>query len=127
MSGRLVLDTDIIIEYLRERPKAVEYVENLESELFVSAITVAELYAGVKGKGEEKALGRFLSAFEVLPVTKETARLGGDYRRTYGPSHGTGLAEASIAAAVEDLGLEFVTFNRKHFPMVSRLTVPYGR
>lgn len=127
MSGRLVLDTDIIIEYLRERPKAVEYVENLESELFVSAITVAELYAGVKGKGEEKALGRFLSAFEVLPLTKEMARLGGDYRRKYGPSHGTGLADALIAAAVEGGGMEFASFNQRHFPMVSRLTVPYER
>lgn len=127
MSGRLLLDTDVIIEYLRDRPKAIEYFENLESELFVSSISVAELYAGVKGKREEETLERFLAAFDVLPMTKEVARLGGNYRREYGPSHGTGLADALIAATVEKHSVEFASFNRKHFPMVSKLTVPYER
>lgn len=127
MSGRLLLDTDVIVEYLRDRPKAVEYVENLESELFVSAISVAELYAGVKGKREEAALERFLTAFEVLPVTGDIARLGGSYRREYGPSHGTGLVNALIAATVENQGAGFASFNRKHFPMISEITMPYER
>ncbi len=127
MPSRLLLDTDIIVEYLRERPQTVEYVENLRSDIFVSAITVAELYAGVKGGREEEALEKFLLAFDILPVTTEIARLGGDYRREYGPSHGTGLADALIAATAEVHGIELSSFNRKHFPMVSRFMAPYER
>lgn len=113
MSGRLLLDTDVIIEYLRERPKAVEYVENLESELYV----------GVKGRREEEALEKFLLAFDVLPVMREIARLGGSYRREYGSSHGTGLADALIAATAKKRGVGLSSFNRKHFPMVSMIVV----
>ncbi|MCA1719025.1 MAG: type II toxin-antitoxin system VapC family toxin, partial [Actinobacteria bacterium] len=49
------------------------------------------------------------------------------YRRDYGPSHGTGLADALIAATTEETGADLVTFNRRHFPMISRITVPYER
>ena len=60
-------------------------------------------------------------------LTEKTARLGGLYRRDYRPSHGTGLADTLIAATAEENGTELVTFNQRHFPMVSRLTVPYER
>ncbi|MCL5886782.1 MAG: PIN domain-containing protein, partial [Actinobacteria bacterium] len=59
-ANRLLLDTDVIIEYLRGRDEAVRYIESLEGELYVSAITVAELYSGVRGSDEEAVLERFL-------------------------------------------------------------------
>ncbi len=127
MAGRLLIDTDVLIEYLRGRREAVEYLEGLTSELYLSVISVAELFVGVKGDEEEKSLKQLLLAFIVLPVTEKTARLGGLYRRDYGRSHGTGLADALIAATSEESGADLVTFNRRHFPMVSRLTVPYER
>jgi predicted nucleic acid-binding protein len=127
VAGRLLLDTDVLIEYLRGRREAVEYLEGLTSDLYLSVISVAELFAGVKGDEEEKSLKQLLLAFVVLPVTEKTAQLGGLYRRDYGRSHGTGLADALIAASSEENGTDLVTFNRRHFPMVSRLTVPYER
>lgn len=127
MVGRLLLDTDVLIEYLRGRPEAIEYVEGLTSDLYVSVISVAELFAGVRGDEEERSLKQFLLAFTVLPVTERVARLGGLYRRDYRPSHGTGLADALIAATAEENGTDLVTFNRRHFPMISRVTVPYAR
>ena len=127
MAERLLLDTDILVEYLRGRSKAIEYLEGLTSDLYVSVISVAELFVGVEGEVEERSLKQFLLAFAVLPVTEKVARLGGLYRRDFRPSHGTGLADALIAATAEDNGAELVTFNRRHFPMVSRVTVPYDR
>jgi predicted nucleic acid-binding protein len=59
-----------------------------------------------------------------LPVTEGVARLGGLYRRDFRPGHGTGLADALIAATAEENGVNLVTFNRRHFPMVQRVTVP---
>jgi len=127
MAERLLLDTDVLVEYLRGRPEAIEYLEGLESDLFVSVVSVAELFSGVKGDEEERTLEQFLLAFTALPVTERAARLGGLYRRDFGPSHGTGLADALIAATAEENGTNLVTFNRRHFPMASRITVPYDR
>jgi predicted nucleic acid-binding protein len=127
VAERLLLDTDVLVEYLRGRPKAIEYLEGIASDLSISVISVAELFAGVRGNEEDRALRQFLLAFSILPVTEKVARLGGLYRREYHPSHGTGLADALIAATAEENGLSLVTFNRRHFPMVSELVVPYER
>lgn len=127
MAGRLLIDTDVLVEYLRGRSEDVEYLEGLTSDLYISAISVAELFAGVRDDEEEKSLKQFLLAFVVLPVTEKTARLGGLYRRDYGGSHGTGLADALIAGTSEENGADLVTFNRRHFPMGSKITVPYER
>ena len=85
MAERSLLDTDVLIEYLRGRPKAIEYLEGLSSDLYISVISIAELFAGVKGDEEERSLKQFLLAFAVLPVTEKVARLAGLYRRDYGP------------------------------------------
>ena len=127
MAERLLLDTDVLVEYLRGRREAVEYLESLSSDLYLSVISVAELFAGVKGDEEERSLKQFLLAFAILPITEKVARLGGLYRRDFGPSHDTGLADALIAATAVENGANLVTFNRRHFPMVSRITMPYER
>ncbi len=127
MAERLLLDTDVLVEYLRGRQTAVDYLESLTSDLCVSVISVAELFAGARDGEEERSLKQFLLAFTLLPVTEKVAQRGGLYRRDYGPSHGTGLANALIAATAEENGANLATFNRRHFPMVSRITVPYER
>ena len=126
MAERLLLDTDVLVEYLRGREEAVEYLEGLTSDLYVSVISVAELFAGVRGDDEEWSLRQFLLAFDALPVSEKVARTGGLHRRDYGPSHGTGLADVLIAATAEENGAKLVSFNRRHFPMVE-VTVPYER
>jgi len=127
VAERLLLDTDVLIEYLRGREEAIEYLEELTSDLYLSVISVAELFAGVKSDEEERSLQQFFLVFVVLPVTERVARRGGLYRRDFRPSHGSGLADALIAATAEENGASLVTFNRRHFPMISSVTVPYER
>lgn len=127
MAARLLIDTDVLIEYLRGRKKAIEYLEDLQADLNISVISVAELFAGVEGGEEEAALRQFLLAFTVLPVSETVALTGGLYRQQYKPNHSTGLADALIAATAEEHGSSLVTFNRRHFPMVSQVIVPYDR
>jgi predicted nucleic acid-binding protein len=125
MSERLLIDTDVIIDYLRGRPEAVEYLEGCQEAMVVSAITVAELFAGVREGKERVALSAFLTAFETISVDAGIAERGGLYRRDYGKSHGTGLADALIAATAEHVQAPLITLNRKHFPMLSNVQVPY--
>lgn len=127
MPERLLIDTDVLIDYLRANADAVSYLENLHEVPLISVITVAELHAGVREGSERTALSDFLAAFEIAPVTKEIASAGGLYRRDFGASHGVGLNDALIAATAHVNNAELVTLNRKHFPMLASVTVPYQK
>ena len=124
MTGRLILDTDVLIDYLRGNDKAVRFLDNLQEQLCVSVITVAELYAGIRNKKEQRAIERFLSAFDAVPIDQGIAIKGGLFRKEYGPSHGVGLADALIAATAQSCQARLVTLNQRHFPMLE-VTVPY--
>jgi predicted nucleic acid-binding protein len=52
---------------------------------------------------------------------------GGLFRRDYAKSHGVGIADALIAATAEVAGATLVTLNRKHFPMLASVVVPYQK
>jgi hypothetical protein len=69
----------------------------------------------------------FVAAFEVLALDRQPAQRAGLWRRQYGPSHGTGLADALIAASAEAAGATLVTLNRRHFPMLEEVLVPYAK
>lgn len=124
---RLLLDSDVLIDYLRGQADAVAYLEARTEPLLISAISVAELFAGVRDGRERTALETFLSAFEIVALDAEVAVLGGLYRRDYGKSHNTGLADALIAATAFQHQARLVTLNRKHFPMIPDLLVPYSK
>lgn len=125
-AGLLVVDTDVLIDYLRDRSQAVVFLEGIEQPLAVSAITVAELFVGVREGEERRRLDAFVAAFHVLGLDRQAAVQAGFWRRQYGPSHGMGLADALIAASVAAAGATLVTLNRRHFPMLAQVLVPYS-
>jgi predicted nucleic acid-binding protein len=127
MATELLVDTDVLIDYLRDYPEAVRYIESQQELFLISAVTVAELYAGVR-EGEERArLDGFLRAFEIVPLDLHLATQGGLYRRDYGRSHGVGLADALIAATATQRRVPLVTLNRRHFAMLQDIIVPYSK
>ena len=125
--NQYLLDSDILVEYLRNRPPALDYVDTLEGNLLISVITVAELIAGARNQFERQSIELFLSALEVIPIDYTIARQGGLFRQQYKQSHGTGLDDALIAATAIQSNAQLVTFNRRHFPMIANLQVPYER
>src|SRR6478735_6762290 len=98
MSDRLLLDTDVIIDYLRGHPAAVSYLEGLTEAPSTSIIVVSELYAGVREGDERRRLECLLSATPSYSLTVNAAIQGGLYRRQYFKSHNVGLPDALIAA-----------------------------
>ncbi|WP_322743723.1 PIN domain-containing protein [Vasconcelosia minhoensis] len=68
-----------------------------------------------------------MSAFELVTVDEDIAVKGGLYRRDYGKSYNVGLADALIAATAEAKGATLVTLNKKHFPMLASVTIPYRK
>lgn len=73
-SALWVIDSDVPIGYLRDQPQAVAFLEGSEQALAVSAITVAELYAGVRDGEERQHLDAVLGAFTVWPLDLQPAQ-----------------------------------------------------
>jgi len=120
-----LFDSDVLIDYLRGLPDAVKFVEShIAGDVFVSALTVAEIYQGVR-RSEETQVFTTLSSFSVLPLTSEIAQRGGLFSRDFRASHGCGLADCLIAATADFHGLTLHTRNKKHFPMLKDVNVPY--
>jgi len=127
MRKPIVLDTDVLVDYLRGHGKAIGYVSAHATRIILSSIVVAELHAGVRGEEELNTLDSFLATFPVIPVSAELARRGGLWKHEYHASHGVGLADAIVAATAELQGAELKTLNTKHYPMLSGLRPPYTR
>jgi predicted nucleic acid-binding protein len=125
--AQLLIDTDVLIDYLRDQADSVAYLESLTPPLSVSAITVAELYAGVRDGAERAVLDQFVSSFRVIAIDEAIAIRAGLIRRDFGKRHGTGLADAIIAATAESQEAKLVTLNHKHFQMLDNVVVPYQK
>ncbi|MFM7182033.1 MAG: type II toxin-antitoxin system VapC family toxin [Verrucomicrobiales bacterium] len=123
----MLVDTDVMIDYLRGHPAAVEFVHGNVDRINVSAITVAELFQGVRDGHEKALLAGTVSALIVLPVTEEIGELGGLFRRDFRSSCGCGLADCLIAATAVFHSMPLAALNSRHFPMVKNLIEPYQK
>lgn len=124
MPDLVVVDTDLLIDWLRGRTEAIDYLAGLAAPPIVSALSVSEIFAGARD-AERTQLEQLLSTLRVVDVTGEIARDGGLLRRDFGPSHGTGLVDAIIAATARWHGAALATLNRRHYPMIDALVIPY--
>jgi predicted nucleic acid-binding protein len=123
----LLLDTDVLIDLNRLRPEAVDYIARIAVRPLVSAVTVVELYAGVREGRERDDLDAFIAQSNVAAIDAHIAEEAGLIFRRYRKSHGTGLADAIIAATCIAEGATLVTMNVRHFPMLSDIVVPYTK
>ncbi len=123
----ILVDTDVMVDFLRGNPKAVALVERESDRIILSSIVAAELYAGVMGDEELGKLDSLISVFRVVPVSVELARAGGLYKKGYASSHGVGLGDAIIAATAEAENAELKTLNTKHYPMIKGLRPAYTK
>ncbi|NNG01230.1 MAG: type II toxin-antitoxin system VapC family toxin [Desulfobacteraceae bacterium] len=127
MSDTMLVDTDVLVDFLRGFEKATDFIKKCSSKIILSSIVVAELYAGVKGTNELTVLENFVSLFRVVPITAEIAKAGGLYKRDFCKSHGVGLADAILAATADIEKAELKTLNVKHYPMIRGLKPVYKK
>lgn len=125
--SRYLLDTNVLVDFFRYRPEAVNFVDSLRQRPVVSVVTITELFAGVREGTERTDVERFLMRSVHIDVDEQIATRAGLMLRQYRRSHGVGLADALIAATVEAEQATLVTLNTKHFPMLRNVLVPYQK
>src|SRR5207249_6976725 len=82
---KILLDSDVIIEWLRGHQPFVEQIPKLietHSELFWTPVSVAEVFAGVR-KGEEDTVSNLLLLLEPIAISIEHGRKAGAYLKAY--------------------------------------------
>lgn len=127
MPRSVLVDTDVLVDYLRGEEAAIAFVKKHTDRIMLSSIVVAELYAGVKGALEQSILDDFISLYQIVDVNVEIARAGGLMKRDFGKSHGLGLADAILAATAQHHNARLSTLNVEHYPMIKGLNPAYSK
>lgn len=116
-----LIDTSVLIAYLRGYAGAVKEIERLfegGARFGCCPTVITEIYAGVREK-EMSVTEEFIDSLRFYPVTKEVAKLAGHYIQSYGKKGITlSLADSTIGAVVNSYKLKLLTYNKKHYPMV---------
>lgn len=113
---RVLVDTDVLINFLRGRQQAKEFLlAHLESDILCSVITVAEIYAGM-GVHEQEKTKDLLDNLEIVPVTRTIAEKAGHYKGEM-KSHALELDDCLIAATAHFHKATLATGNARHYPM----------
>jgi predicted nucleic acid-binding protein len=126
----IALDTDVLIEVLRERQPALEWLNQLgDTHLYVPGFVAMELYQGCRDKRELQRTQRAMSEFAIIwPTARDCDRAMSAFAKLR-LSHSIGIIDCLIAQTAIGYGLELATFNLKHYVTISDLAVlePYSR
>ncbi len=128
MVHKILVDTDILIDFSRNIPTAVNRVktEEKKAKLSISVITNMELIVGCRNKIELQKLNKFLGRFYLLDlnelISRKTLKLLKDYRL----SHGLLIPDALIASSAIIFNIPLLTKNQSDYRFISELNLlPY--
>lgn len=124
--SKLLLDTNIIIDYLRGYRPARTFLEKLSGTggLMISVVTSMELYAGKSMDDPivQTKVDDLLAHFTIIPLTPMLAGRAGELLRHH-RTRGLSPLEAIIAVTALDSGASLITRNIKHYQAVEGLLV----
>lgn len=76
METGIIVDTDVIVDYLKKRPPGAEFLKKayLKYRIHVTSITVYELFYGVQKSNKENLISRLLKYVTVIPLDDASAK-----------------------------------------------------
>lgn len=116
--SKFLIDSDVIIWFLRGKKETIELLEKLQKfgVPSCSPISIIEVQMGVK-KGEEEKTSALLNSLEVYSIDREIGNVAGEYLREYKKKGITlEIPDAIIGATCILNDLILVTYNIKHYP-----------
>ncbi len=122
----VVIDTNIIIDHLRQRGRGKSILEKLatdhpKGDLAISVLSIQELYEGqsMATEMEEEKLLSTIAGLNVLPYTFEIAQIAGTIARNN--ARLMEFVDAGIAATTVARGAVLLTLNKKDFAKIPSL------
>jgi len=117
----ILVDTGILVAYLRGDRQAASFMETNSERVLLSVAVVTELYAVAGDRDDLGRLRQFLSLFPVIPVDPWIAERAGRHCRNFSLLGRTGLTPAILAATAEAENAELRTLSPDLYPMFDDL------
>ena len=119
---RVILDTNILIEILKNNKDTIKIVEQYSLH-YISEITKMELFYGAFNKQELNKLNKFISLFELVPVNESISNRASKLIYTYAKSHNLTIPDAIIASTAIELNLPLFTYYIKDFHYINDIKI----
>jgi len=115
--NRVVIDTDIVIDFLRTNsglfPQLLQLQADGKIEILFSSITVLEIFAGESAKNQRNELLKLFSKFKIVPFDKDLAIFAGEVKR--GKKLSITLTDFIIGTSASKLKARLATRNKTDF------------
>lgn len=122
---KVVVDSSIIIDYLRGGTKWEEFIASVgeEIELFLPTMVIFELFSGESTKNPRKLRDMldFISQFQRMDLNEKIAKRAGEIYRD--ASTTLQVPDYIIAASALEIGSVVVTLNKRHFEHIPNLSL----
>lgn len=122
-----LLDTNVLIEILKNNQSSIRRVSLLMPPLAISAITVMELIYGARNKREVSMLEEFVAKFELIHMDADISTLACQLVTEYSKSHSLDIPDALIAATAIHNRMELMTYCSKDFRFIPSLKLSQVR
>ena len=124
----MIIETDVLIWYMRGNKKAFDLIENLNS-FQISVITYMELVQGMRNKNELNELRKALRIWntKIIYINEDISSKAMFYVEKYSLSHSVEISDALIAATAVSDALPLLTGNDKHYKVISDLEIKIFR
>ncbi|MCF6289110.1 MAG: type II toxin-antitoxin system VapC family toxin [Proteobacteria bacterium] len=117
----ILLDTCVLIQFLKGDNQVVTRISKINSSLTISATSVMELYYGALNKDEQKMLEQFCSKFKVIQLSADISKQSIKLIKHYAKSHCLDIPDSLIAATCMTHHLKLYTLNIKDFRFIDGL------
>ena len=122
----MVIDTNIIIDHLRTKQRTTSVFASLllKRRLYISTVTVFELFQGAQTEAKQQDVQKILKGLTILPFDEKIATLSAKLiRQLEQDGHNIGIADVFIAATALTHRQPLRTENRKHFEKIPYLKI----
>ncbi len=120
----ILIDTDVVIEYLRSKNKSsTELIKLLQKhDVFASAISEFELYLGARTERHQKDLEIVFNVVEIIPFDVGCGKTAASIWKARESTHQhPEIKDIFIASIAIHNDLWLRTFNEKHFKGIENL------
>jgi len=118
----MLVDTDVLIWYLRGNEKARQVIDRGKS-FFISTVTYIELVQGMRNKRELNIFRQTLHAWnaKIIYISEEISAKAMFYVDQHFLSHRLQLADALIASTAIEYGIPLLSGNARHYRIIKDL------
>jgi predicted nucleic acid-binding protein len=123
MVRKICLDSDVLIELLKNNEKTKTQINSLDATFYITSINVFEIWSGRWTK-KEKIISDLINSLEIIDFDKESSLKAGDIRINLNKRREPiEIRDIFIASTCISNNIELLTYNKKHFKRLEKFGI----